>query len=58
MASQTEQVTSQLPGAAVLAAPGRAAAPQGARLLFIDNLRLVLICGVVVGHVAMVYAAL
>ena len=58
MASQTEQVTSQLPGAAVLAAPGRAAAPQGARLLFIDNLRLVLICGVVVGHVAMVYAAI
>jgi glucan biosynthesis protein C len=57
MASQTQRATSQSPGAASAAAPGQAAAtPQGTRLLFIDNLRTVLICVVVVAHVAMVYS--
>jgi len=51
MLSQTELTTSQLPGAAATAPPGQAAAaPQGKRLLFIDNLRILLICGVLVVH--------
>ena len=42
MSSQTEQAPSQLPGAASTAPPVQAAAaPQGTRLLFIDNLRIV-----------------
>ena len=45
MASQTELTTSQLPGAASTAPLGQAAAaPQGKRLLFLDNLRILLIC--------------
>jgi glucans biosynthesis protein C len=59
MASQTEQGTSQFPGVASTAEPVQAAAaPQGTRLLFIDNLRIVLICGVLVQHLAVTYGAL
>ena len=59
MLSQKELTTSQLPGAAVLAAPGQAAAaPQGKRLLFVDNLRILLIRGVVVVHLAVTYRAI
>ena len=58
MASQTELTTSQLPGAAGTAPAGQAAAaPQGKRLLFVDNLRILLICGVVVQHLSVTYGA-
>jgi glucan biosynthesis protein C len=56
MLSQTELTTSQLPGAAATAPPGQAAAaPQGKRLLFVDNLRILLICGVVMEHISVTY---
>jgi hypothetical protein len=56
MASQTELTTSRLPGAAVTAPAGQAAsAPQGKRLLFVDNLRILLICGVVMEHISVTY---
>jgi Acyltransferase family len=56
MASQTELTTSQIPGAAATAPPGQAAAtPQGKRLLFIDNFRILLICGVLVVHLNVAY---
>jgi glucan biosynthesis protein C len=59
MSSQTEQASSLLPGAASTAPPVQAAAAsQGTRLLFIDNLRIVLICGVLVQHLAVTYGAL
>ncbi len=59
MSSQTEQAPSLLPGAAGTVPPVQAeAAPQGTRLLFIDNLRIVLICGVLVQHLAVTYGAL
>ena len=59
MVSQTELSTSQLPGAASTAPPGQAAAaPEGQRLLFVDNLRIVLICGVLVVHLAVTYRAI
>src|SRR5215470_8733846 len=58
MSSQTEQPQSQLPVASSPVPPVQAeAAPQGARLLFIDNLRILLICGVVVLHLAVTYGA-
>ena len=58
MAAHTESTTSQLPGAAATAPAGQAAAaPQGKRLLFIDNLRILLICGVVVQHLSVTYGA-
>ena len=57
MASQTELTTSQLSGPAATAPPSRAAAaPQGKRLLFIDNFRILLICGVLVVHLNVTYA--
>ena len=56
MASQTELTASQLPGAAGTATAGQAA-PQGKRLLFIDNLRILLICGVAVQHLSVTYGA-
>jgi len=57
MVSQTKPGPSRLPGAAGPAAPDPAgSAPAGTRLWFLDNLRLVLICGVVVAHVAGLYA--
>jgi glucans biosynthesis protein C len=58
MSSQAEQAQSLLPVAASPVPPVQAAAaPQGARLLFIDNLRILLICGVVVLHLAVTYGA-
>lgn len=58
MSSQTEQVPSLLPGAVGTAPPvPPVAAPQGTRLLFIDNLHIVLICMVVVAHLALTYGA-
>ncbi len=51
MAAQTELTISQLPGAVATAPGGQAAAaPEGKRLLFIDNFRILLICGVLVAH--------
>src|SRR6266581_7576926 len=59
MASQTELTTSQLPGAGATALPRQAAAmPRGKRLLFLDNLRIVLICGVLVNHLNDTYGAI
>ncbi len=58
MASQTELTPSQLPGVAATAQAGQLApAPEGKRLLFIDNLRILLICGVVVQHLSVTYGA-
>ena len=58
MASQTELTTPQLPGAAGTAPAGQAAAaPQGKRLLFVDNLRILLICGVLVQHLNDTYGS-
>jgi glucans biosynthesis protein C len=37
---------------------GQAAASQGKRLLYIDNLRILLICGVLVQHLSVTYGAL
>ena len=58
MFSQTELTTYQPPGAAA-AAPGQAATvSQGKRLLFLDNLRILLICGVLVDHLGVTYGSL
>jgi glucan biosynthesis protein C len=58
MASRTELTTSRLPGAAVTAPAEQAAAAQkGKRLLFVDNLRILLICGVLVQHLSDTYGA-
>ncbi len=58
MASQTELTTSRLPGAAGTAPAGQAAAaPQSKRLLFVDNLRILLICGVLVQHISDTYGS-
>ena len=58
MASQTELTTSQLPGEARTAPAGQtAAAPQSKRLLFVDNVRILLICWVVVQHLSVTYGA-
>jgi hypothetical protein len=57
MASQTKPGPSRLSGAVGPAAPDPAgSAPPGTRLWFLDNLRIVLICGVVVAHLAALYA--
>jgi glucans biosynthesis protein C len=57
MASQTKPGPSLLKGAAGPASPVPiASAPPGTRLWFADNLRVVLICGVVIAHVASIYA--
>ncbi len=59
MLSQTELTTSQLPGAADTTLPVKVVAePQGKRLLFLDNLRIVLICGVLVNHLDDTYGAI
>jgi glucans biosynthesis protein C len=59
MTSQTELTTSQLSGAAATALPGQAAAaPQGKRLLFVDNQRIALVCGVLVVHLNDTYGGL
>jgi len=58
MSSQTEQAPSLLPQAAGPAPPLQAAAaPQKTRLLFMDNLRILLICLVVLQHLAVTYGA-
>ncbi len=58
MSSQTEQAQSQLPGAAGTAPSLETAeAPQTTRLLFIDNLRILLISLVVVQHLSVTYGA-
>ena len=58
MFSQTELKTSQPPGAAATALPEQAATvSQGKRLLFVDNLRILLICGVLVDHLAVTYGS-
>lgn len=58
MASQTELTTSQLPGAVGSALAGQvAAAPQGKRLLFVDNLRILMISLVVVQYLSVTYGA-
>jgi glucan biosynthesis protein C len=58
MASQTELTTSQLPGAAGTTPAGPAAtAPKGKRLLFVDNLRILMISMVVVQHLSVTYGA-
>src|SRR5215469_12177278 len=58
IASQTELTTSRLPGAVGTAPAGpSAAAPKGKRLLFIDNLRILLICMVLVQHLSDTYGA-
>jgi Acyltransferase family len=59
MTSQTELTPSQFPGAAATAPPSQAAAaPQGKRLLFIDNFRILLICGVLVDHLGITYGSI
>jgi surface polysaccharide O-acyltransferase-like enzyme len=58
MYSPTEQTTSQPPGAAATALLGQAATvSQGKRLLFLDNLRILLMCGVLVVHLGGTYGA-
>jgi glucan biosynthesis protein C len=59
MFSQTALTTSQPPGAAATALPGQAATvSQGKRLLFVDNLRILLICGMLVDHLNDTYGTL
>jgi Acyltransferase family len=55
MASQTKPGPSLLEGAAGTTAPITSGSAQGTRLWFVDHLRLVLICGVVIAHVASIY---
>jgi acyltransferase-like protein len=58
MSSRTEQAAPHPPGAVGTAPPVHAAAaPQVSRLPFIDNLRILLICLVVVQHVSVTYGA-
>jgi glucan biosynthesis protein C len=58
MASQTKPGPALPTGAASTAPPVPAGlAPADTRLWFLDHLRLVLICGVVVAHVANIYGA-
>jgi glucans biosynthesis protein C len=57
MASQTNPGPALLTGAAGSARPvSLGSAPADTRLWFVDHLRLVLVCGVVVAHVASLYA--
>jgi surface polysaccharide O-acyltransferase-like enzyme len=57
MSSQTEQLTSQLPGAASTAPAVQAGASNGSRVLFVDNLRVLLISMAVVVHLDDTYGA-
>jgi len=59
MVSQTQPATSQFPRA-LDTPPSKqaAAAPHGKRLLFIDNLRILLICGVLLVHLDDTYGAI
>jgi peptidoglycan/LPS O-acetylase OafA/YrhL len=59
MLSQTDLTTSQLPGGTAAAcSDGAAAVPEGKRLQFIDNLRILLICWVLVVHLNATYEGL
>lgn len=59
MLSRTELTTSHLPKAGTAALPRQAATmPQGKRLLFVDNLRILLICGVLLDHLNDTYGAI
>src|SRR5215831_15853603 len=59
MVSQTQSTTSEHAGATVASPVGQAVVvPQGKRLLYIDNLRILLICGVLVQHLSVTYGAL
>jgi len=59
MLSQTELSTPQPLAAADTVPKGQTAAvPQGKRLLFIDNLRILLICGVLLVHLDDTYGAI
>jgi hypothetical protein len=55
MPSQTEPVTAPLSGTGSAAASAQAAAPAGTRLLFVDNVRIALICGVLIVHLNETY---
>ena len=57
MLSQTEQLTSQLPSAAGTAPTSQAEASNGFRMLFVDNLRILLISMVLVVHLDCTYGA-
>jgi len=58
MSSQTEQATSLLPGAASIAPTSQAGALNGSRVLFVDNLRILLISMVLVVHLDDTYGAI
>ena len=59
MVSQTELATFRPAGApGSVSAEQTAAASQGKRLLFVDNLRILLICGVLVNHLNDTYGAI
>ena len=58
MEAHTKLTPSQLPCAAGAALPGQAATVrESKRLLFLDNLRILLICGVLVNHLNDTYGA-
>src|SRR5947209_20521124 len=58
MSSQTEQLTSQLPSTAGTAPMSQAGASNGSRMLFVDNLRILLISMVLVVHLDDTYGAI
>jgi glucan biosynthesis protein C len=58
MSSQVEQATSLLPGAAGAAPTSQAEATNGSRVLFVDNLRILLISMVLVVHLDDTYGAI
>src|SRR5690242_10202711 len=57
LASQTELTTARPHGTAATA-PARQVGPRGKRLLFIANLRILLICGVLVNHLGVTYGSI
>jgi glucan biosynthesis protein C len=57
MAAQRELTPSQLLGAEA-PPPSKQLAQEGKRLRFVDNLRILLICGVLVQHLSVTYGAL
>jgi len=58
MLSQTELTTSQFPSAAGTAPTSQAGASNGSRMLFVDNLRILLISMVLVVHLDDTYGAI
>jgi glucan biosynthesis protein C len=57
MASQTELTTSRLPGAGTAPEGPAAVVRESKRLLFVDNLRILLICLVLVQHLSDTYGS-